>query len=69
LSRRCCLILTHKHLLGIEHISAAGITTIMETEDSFFKVSIKEIKKATALCGKTMIDLFYEALLLGGTKE
>lgn len=63
------MVFKHKHFLGIDHLSAADILTIMKSEDSFFEVSKREIKKVPALRGKTKINLFYEPLLLGGKKS
>lgn len=59
----------HKHLLGIEYLSAADILTIMESANFFFEVSKREIKKVPAVRGKTKISLLYDPLLFGGKKS
>jgi len=51
----------HKHLLGIEPLSASDITTILDTAESMAEISTREIKKVPVLRGKTIINLFYEA--------
>ncbi len=51
----------HRHLLGIQDLSADDIHTILETAESFLEVSSREIKKVPALRGKTVILFFYEA--------
>jgi aspartate carbamoyltransferase catalytic subunit len=51
---------SHKHLLGIEQLSADDIHAILDTAYSFKEVSTRTIKKVPALRGKTVINLFYE---------
>jgi aspartate carbamoyltransferase catalytic subunit len=51
----------HQHLLGIEPLSAADITTILDTAESMAEISTREVKKVPVLRGKTIINLFYEA--------
>lgn len=50
----------HKHLLGIQALSASEIMAVLETAESFFEISTREIKKVPILRGKTIINLFYE---------
>jgi aspartate carbamoyltransferase catalytic subunit len=50
----------HKDLLGIRELSAAEITHILDTADSFRDISRREIKKVPALRGRTVINLFFE---------
>ncbi|MFQ5722151.1 MAG: aspartate carbamoyltransferase, partial [Candidatus Aminicenantales bacterium] len=50
----------HKHLLGIEELSRAEITTVLDTADSLAEISSREIKKVPTLRGKTVINLFFE---------
>lgn len=52
--------LKHKHLLGIEDLSAEDIDLILDTADSFTEVSQREIKKVPTLRGKTVINFFHE---------
>jgi aspartate carbamoyltransferase catalytic subunit len=50
-----------RHLLGLAGVSAAEITTILDSAASFREISERDIKKVPALRGKTVINLFYEA--------
>ena len=52
--------LKRKDLLSLTDLSADDITLILETADSFKEVSGREIKKAPALRGKTVVNLFFE---------
>ncbi|MBA3243443.1 MAG: aspartate carbamoyltransferase catalytic subunit [Acidobacteria bacterium] len=52
--------LTRKHLLGIRGLSAAEITYILDTAESFREISAREIKKVPTLRGRTVINLFFE---------
>jgi len=49
-----------KDLLGLEELSKEEIEHILATAASFKEVSTREIKKAPALRGKTVVNLFYE---------
>ena len=51
----------HKHILGIEQLSADDITLILDTAESFKELSTREIKKVPTLRGKTIINIFFEA--------
>ena len=48
------------HLLGLEGVSKADITRILDTADSFKKVLERPIPKVPTLRGKTVVNLFYE---------
>jgi len=50
-----------KHLLGIKELSCEEIETIFEAANSFRELSQREVKKAPALRGKTVINLFFES--------
>lgn len=50
-----------KHLLGIKELSCEEIETIFEVANSFRELSQREVKKAPALRGKTVINLFFES--------
>jgi aspartate carbamoyltransferase catalytic subunit len=52
---------TQKHLLGIEHLSAEEITTILDLGERFLEIADRPIKKVPTLRGKTVINLFLEA--------
>jgi aspartate carbamoyltransferase catalytic subunit len=49
-----------KDLLGIRELSAAEITHILDTAESFRDISRREIKKVPTLRGRTVINLFFE---------
>lgn len=51
---------THKHLLGIQSLSASDITTVLDIAESFYEISTREVKKVPTLRGKTIINLFFE---------
>jgi aspartate carbamoyltransferase catalytic subunit len=51
----------HRHLLGIEPLSAHEITQILDLAETFVEVSARPIKKVPTLRGKTVINLFHEA--------
>lgn len=50
----------HKHLLGIKNLSRSDILTVLDTAESFFEISTREVKKVPTLRGKTIINLFFE---------
>ena len=49
-----------KHLLDIESLTAAEITTLLDTARAFKAVGERAIKKVPALRGKTVVNLFIE---------
>jgi aspartate carbamoyltransferase catalytic subunit len=49
-----------KDLVGLEPLSAAQITAILDTAEPFKEVSERPIKKVPALRGKTIVNLFFE---------
>jgi aspartate carbamoyltransferase catalytic subunit len=51
----------HKHILGIEQMSAEDINLILDTAESFKEISLRSIKKVPTLRGKTIINVFFEA--------
>jgi aspartate carbamoyltransferase catalytic subunit len=51
----------HRHLLGIEPLSAQDITRILDLAETFVEISERPIKKVPTLRGKTVINLFHEA--------
>ena len=51
---------THKHLLGLQELSAGEIRLLLQTAASFREVSLRPIKKVPALRGKTVVNLFIE---------
>ena len=50
----------HKHLLGIQDLTSSEIITILDTAESFYEISTREVKKVPTLRGKTIINLFFE---------
>lgn len=50
----------HRHIFGIEQMSADDIRFILQTAGSFKEISNRPIKKVPTLRGKTIINLFYE---------
>jgi aspartate carbamoyltransferase catalytic subunit len=54
------LAFKHKHLLGIQTLGPSDITTVLDTAESFYNKSTREIKKVPILRGKTIINLFFE---------
>jgi aspartate carbamoyltransferase catalytic subunit len=52
---------THRHLLGIEGLTAAEITALLDAADKAYELSRRPEKKASSLKGKTIINLFFEA--------
>ena len=53
--------LSDRHLLGLEGVSKADITRILDTADSFKKVLERPIPKVPTLRGKTVVNLFFES--------
>ncbi len=49
-----------KDLLGLEYLAKEEIQTIIETAKPFKNLFTRSIKKAPALVGKTVVNLFYE---------
>lgn len=52
---------THRHLLGIEALSAEDIDAILERAEHWHALSRQTEKKATVLKGRTVMNLFFEA--------
>ena len=50
----------HRHLLGIEGLSAADLTTVLDLGDRFLEINERPIKKVPTLRGKTVVNLFLE---------
>ncbi len=49
-----------KHLLGLRELSAEEITYILDTSKGFEQISTRVVKKAPALRGKVVVNLFFE---------
>ena len=50
----------HRHLLGIEPLSAADLVTLLDLSERFLEIAERPIKKVPTLRGKTVINLFLE---------
>ncbi|MHC4661638.1 MAG: aspartate carbamoyltransferase catalytic subunit [Planctomycetota bacterium] len=50
----------HRHLLGLEYLSAGEITHILDTAESLREVSTRSIKKIPTLRGRVVVNLFFE---------
>lgn len=50
----------HKHLLGIEDLSAQDIATLLDTADKMAEISARPMKKVPALRAKLVVNLFFE---------
>jgi len=50
----------HKHLLGLEELSAQDLRFVLSTARGFGDVSTRSIKKVPALRGKVVVNLFFE---------
>jgi aspartate carbamoyltransferase catalytic subunit len=49
-----------KHLLGLRELSAEEISFILDTAQGFEQISKRSVKKAPALRGKVIVNLFFE---------
>lgn len=49
-----------KHLLGIGDLSAAEITHLLDTAETFRDIATRSVKKVPTLRGRTVINLFFE---------
>jgi len=50
----------HKHLLGIEQLTAEDIWIILGVAEAMREVSLRSIKKVPTLRGKTVVNMFLE---------
>lgn len=51
----------HRHLLGIEPLSPADITSILDLSDNYVGLSRAAVKHSNQLAGLTQINMFFEA--------
>ncbi len=54
-------VLRHRHLLGIEGLSAADITGLLDLAEEYVELNRQIDKKRTSLRGRTQVNLFFEA--------
>ena len=52
---------THRHLLGLEELTAEEITTVLETAEAFRPFCTRNDRKHESLKGKVVVLLFFEA--------
>ncbi len=53
-------VLGHRHLLGIEGLSAADITGLLDLSEEYVELNRQVDKKRSSLRGRTQINLFFE---------
>jgi aspartate carbamoyltransferase catalytic subunit len=53
-------VLSQKHLLGIERLTVADITGLLDLAEEFVELNRQIEKKRTTLRGRTQINLFFE---------
>jgi len=54
-------VLGHRHLLGIEGLSVADITGLLDLAEEFVELNRQVDKKRSNLRGRTQVNLFFEA--------
>ena len=54
-------VLGHRHLLGIEGLSAADITGLLDLSEEYVELNRQVDKKRASLRGRTQVNLFFEA--------
>src|SRR5882762_4289777 len=54
-------VLGHRHLLGIEGLSADDITGLLDLSEEYVELNRQVDKKRTSLRGRTQINMFFEA--------
>ncbi|HTF80046.1 MAG TPA: aspartate carbamoyltransferase catalytic subunit, partial [Bradyrhizobium sp.] len=50
-------VLGHRHLLGIEGLSAADITGLLDLSEEYVELNRQVDKKRTSLRGRTQVNL------------
>lgn len=54
------IVFPHRHLLGLEHLSAADLNVILDVAVAMKQTFTRRVKTLPALRGKTVVTLFYE---------
>src|SRR5438067_12733424 len=54
-------VLGHRHLLGIEGLSAADITGLLDLSEEYVELNRQIDKKRASLRSRTQVNLFFEA--------
>src|SRR5437868_9789024 len=60
-STKSSFVLGHRHLLGIEGLSVADITGLLDLSEEYVELNRQIDKKRSSLRGRTIINLFFEA--------
>jgi aspartate carbamoyltransferase catalytic subunit len=60
-SPKSTFVLAHRHLLGIEGLSAADITGLLDLSEEYVELNRQVDKKRTILRGRTQVNLFFES--------
>ena len=58
--RKSDFVWKRKHLLGLRSLRREEIEHILDTAEGFEQISARAVKKAPALRGKVMVNLFFE---------
>ena len=53
-------VLGHRHLLGIEGLSAADVTGLLDLAGEYVELNRQVDKKSSVLSGRTQVNLFFE---------
>jgi aspartate carbamoyltransferase catalytic subunit len=61
IATKSSFVLSHRHLLGIEGLSASDITGLLDLAEEYVELNRQIEKKRAALRGRTLINLFFEA--------
>jgi aspartate carbamoyltransferase catalytic subunit len=61
IATKSSFVLSHRHLLGIEGLSAGDITGLLDLAEEYVELNRQIEKKRAALRGRTLINLFFEA--------
>jgi aspartate carbamoyltransferase catalytic subunit len=59
-SPKSTFVLAHRHLLGIEGLSAHDITGLLDLSEEYVELNRQVDKKRTVLRGRTQVNLFFE---------
>ena len=61
IATKTSFVLSRRHLLGIEGLSAGEIDGLLDLADEYVELNRQIEKKRTSLRGRTLINLFFEA--------
>jgi aspartate carbamoyltransferase catalytic subunit len=61
IATKSSFVLSHRHLLGIEGLSADDIIGLLDLAEEYVELNRQIEKKRAALRGRTLINLFFEA--------